>query len=59
MIFMESYKISKYKRIIKLFNKKNYLDILTFDKKNQIFNIFNNNLIQKKSINFKKTCKGF
>ena len=59
MIFMEAYKIGKYEHIIKLFTKTITYQMLTIEQKTLIFNILKNNLIQKKSINFKNKYKGF
>jgi len=56
---MESYRKNKYLHLIKLFNKNNHLEILAIDQIPSIFNIIKKNLIQKKSIKFKNTYKGF
>ena len=53
---MESYRAWKNVHLFKLYNKNNKLEI---DQIPPFFNINKNNLIQKKSINFKNTYKGF
>ena len=56
---MESYRTGKYVHLFKLCNKNNKLEMLAIDQTPPIFNIKKNNLIQKKSIKFKNTYKGF
>ena len=56
---MEAYKIGKYLNLFKLCNKNNKLEVLTIDQIPPVFKFKKNNLIQKKSINFKNTYKGF
>ncbi len=56
---MISQQTGKYVHIRKLCNKNKHLEMLAIDKIPPIFNIINNNLMQKKSINCKNTYNGF